>query len=182
MQAVCAVGPADEDQCLLWVPWGECVNWWVGSNPCLPRRFSICIGAVNQVGSHTPSMFLLACPPNQTSQVTNDSSRKCHATANTRKNSIETNQWTTIITHRVLYNILLNQWAPIERSRANYPHRNFWSGRYQAIDSKRSATTRRPIHTNEHGAKAAKWQVSFTWIENKEGGECSCKLQLRSRW
>ena len=100
IQAVCAVGPADEDQCLLWVPWGECVSWWVGSNPCLPRRFSNCIGAVNQVGSHTPSMFLLACPPNQTSQVPNDSSRKCHAKAN-RKNSIETNQWTTIITHRV---------------------------------------------------------------------------------
>ncbi len=68
------------------------------------------------------------------------------------------------------------QWerGPLERSRANDPRRLLWGGRSQAIDSKRKcANTTVQAKVNE--AKDAKWQVSFTWVQNKEGAECSCK-------
>ena len=63
-----------------WEACGACVVWWVGSNLCVPRRVSICIGVTNKVGSHTHTLNVLVSlftkPNESSSQMTRAANTK----------------------------------------------------------------------------------------------------------
>ncbi len=74
--------------------------WFGGWAPiyvCLEGFQFVLAWPTKSVPTHTPSMFLLACSPNQMSQVPKWHEQQIPSKkTNSRENASETNQWTTI--------------------------------------------------------------------------------------